>query len=292
MYLNLAAYLFADLQDLPALREELREAGKALAVRGTVLLAPEGINVFVCAAEADARAFGQRLREVPGLGSLSFKESWSGTQSFNRLLVKLKKEIITFRQPEFRPAAGRASTVDAASLARWLDRGHDDDGRPVVMVDTRNVFEVEVGAFDGAVDPRLKSFTDLPQSLESRRAELAGRRVVTYCTGGIRCEVLSALMVKRGFQEVYQMQGGIVRYGEKYGDAGLWEGSLYVFDKRMHTEFTEDAVTIGECVGCQGPTNKFENCSNPACRNLRLFCDDCAKDEELRRCPECSTVDA
>ena len=232
MYLNLAAYLFADLQDLPELREELREAGKALAVRGTVLLAPEGINVFVCAAEADARAFGQRLREVPGLGSLSFKESWSGTQSFNRLLVKLKKEIITFRQPEFRPAAGRASTVDAASLARWLDRGHDDDGRPVVMVDTRNVFEVEVGAFDGAVDPRLKSFTDLPQSLESRRAELAGRRVVTYCTGGIRCEKAALYLAANGFENVVQLEGGVLKYFEEVG-ARHWRGELFVFDKRV-----------------------------------------------------------
>jgi len=232
MYLNLAAYLFADLDDLPALREEIRAAGAAAAMRGTVLLAPEGINVFVCGAEAPARAFSRRLQSLPALAALSFKESWSQEQSFNRLLVKLKKEIITFRQPAFRPGAGRAPTVDARSLARWLDDGCDDDGRPVVMVDTRNGFEVEVGHFDGAVDPQLKSFTDLPQALEERRHQLGGRRIVTYCTGGIRCEKAALFLAANGYEHVVQLEGGVLKYFEEVG-ARHWRGELFVFDKRV-----------------------------------------------------------
>ena len=232
MYLNLAAYLFTDLDDLPALREEIREAGSAASMRGTILLAPEGINIFVCGAEAQARAFAQRLRSLPALQALSFKESWSPQQSFNRLLVKLKKEIITFRQPAFRPAAGRAATVDARSLARWLDSGCDDDGRPVVMVDTRNRFEVEVGHFDQAIDPQLQSFTGLPQALEARRQQLAGHRIVTYCTGGIRCEKAALYLSANGFEHVVQLDGGVLGYFEDVGGRH-WRGELFVFDKRV-----------------------------------------------------------
>jgi UPF0176 protein len=232
MYLNLASYLFTDLEHLPTLREDIREAGAALDMRGTVLLAPEGINAFVCGAEAGARAFAARLQALRGLEGLSFKESWSRDQSFNRFLVKLKKEIITFRQPSFKPAAGRAASVDPASLARWLDRGHDDDGRPVVMVDTRNDFEVEVGCFEQAVDPKLKSFTDLPQALERHRDEFAGRRIVTYCTGGIRCEKAALYLSANGYENVVQLEGGVLKYFEEVG-ARHWQGELFVFDKRV-----------------------------------------------------------
>ena len=232
MYLNLAAYLFTDLDDLSTLRGEIRVAGAELSMRGTVLLAPEGINVFVCGPEAGAREFARRLAVLPALAALSFKESWSDGQSFNRLLVKLKKEIITFRQPAFKPAAGRAPTVDAASLARWLDSGRDEAGRPVAMVDTRNAFEVAVGAFDGAIDPQIKSFTDLPQALESRRERLAGHRVVTYCTGGIRCEKAALYLAANGFENVVQLEGGVLKYFEEVG-ARHWRGELFVFDKRV-----------------------------------------------------------
>ena len=232
MYLNLAAYLFTDLDDLPALREEIRQAGSAEPVRGTVLLAPEGINVFVCGTEPQARGFAQRLKALPGLQALAFKESWSPQQSFNRLLVKLKKEVITFRQPAFKPAAGRAPAVDPAAQARWHDAGRDADGRPVVMVDTRNAFEVEVGHFDGAVDPQLKSFTELPQALEARRQQLAGCRVVTYCTGGIRCEKAALYLAANGFEHVVQLDGGVLKYFEEVG-ARHWRGELFVFDKRV-----------------------------------------------------------
>jgi UPF0176 protein len=232
MYLNLAAYLFTDLDDLPALRQDIHQAGLALSMRGTVLLAPEGINVFVCGREPDARAFAAHLAGDPRLAALVFKESWSGQHSFNRLLVKLKKEIITFRQPACKPAGGRAPGIDATSLARWLDQGRDDDGRPVVMVDTRNAFETQVGGFAGAVDPQLDSFSELPQALEARRAQLAGKRIVTYCTGGIRCEKAALYLSANGFDHVVQLDGGVLKYFEDVGERH-WQGELFVFDKRV-----------------------------------------------------------
>jgi len=232
MYLNLASYLFTDLDDLPALRQDILQAGAALSMRGTVLLAPEGVNAFVCGLEADARAFVRHLRERTGLQELRFKESWSGRQSFNRLLVKVKKEIITFRQPGCRPADGRAPAVDAASLARWLDQGGDDDGRPVVMVDTRNAFETQVGHFAGAIDPRIDSFTGFTAAIEKRRQDLAGKRIVTYCTGGIRCEKAALHLAQSGFEHVVQIEGGVLTYFEEVGDRH-WQGELFVFDKRV-----------------------------------------------------------
>lgn len=231
MYLNLAAYLFTDLEDLPALRQDVHRAADALAIRGTVLLAPEGINLFVCGLEEPARAFAAHLKGIERLEPLAFKESWSDRQSFNRLLVKLKREIITFRQPALKPARGRAPTVDARSLARWLDQGCDDEGRPVVMVDTRNAFEIRVGSFSGAVDPALNSFTELPQAIEARRAELAGKRLVTYCTGGIRCEKAAILMREAGLDHVWQLDGGILKYFETAGGAHF-RGHCFVFDER------------------------------------------------------------
>jgi UPF0176 protein len=232
MYLNLASYLFADLEDLPALRRSTLESGRSHGVRGTVLLAPEGINVFVCGPEAGARAFAAGLAQAPGLAGLAFKESWSAKQRFNRLLVTLKQENITCRQPGCRPASGRAAAVGAAALARWLDRGTDDEGRPVALLDTRNAFEIVVGAFAGAIDPGVSSFTGLPAALEPHREALAGKRVVTYCTGGIRCEMAALYLAANGFDHVVQLDGGVLKYFEEVGERH-WQGELFVFDRRV-----------------------------------------------------------
>jgi UPF0176 protein len=232
MFLNLAAYLFTDLQDLPALRRTMQERGRELDLRGTVLLAPEGINLCLSGPAADARAFARFLREDERLAGLEFKESRSRSHSFNRFLVKLKKEIITFGRPSFRPASGRAAAVAPATLARWLDRGRDDEDRPVVMVDTRNGFEVEVGRFAGAVDPGLGSFTELPEAMRRHRPALAGKRVVTYCTGGIRCEKAALHLASEGIDHIVQLDGGVLKNFEEIGGRH-WEGELYVFDRRV-----------------------------------------------------------
>ena len=242
MFLNVAAYHFvtapdssdfADPDEAGALRERLGARGVALGLRGTILLAPEGINLVCCGSAPAVRTLIDELRAFPALSALEVKESWSREQSFNRWLVKMKKEIITFGRPEFQPAQGRAPAIDAATLARWLDAGHDDDGRDVVMVDTRNAFEVEVGSFTGAIDPQIASFTELPEALLERRAALRGRRVVTFCTGGIRCEKAALwLSAQPEVGEVVQLDGGILGYFETVG-ARHWQGECFVFDRRV-----------------------------------------------------------
>lgn len=232
MFLNLATYAFVDLDDLPARRERLRTRGRELGLRGTILLAPEGINLCLSGADAALRTFMDTLRAEPGLAGLEAQESRSEALAFDRFLVKLKREVITFGRADARPAEGRAPAVSPETLARWLDAGHDDEGRPLALIDTRNAFEIGVGAFEGAIDLGLRAFTDLPAALDARREALAGRRLVTYCTGGIRCEKAALAMARDGFEHVVQLDGGVLRWFETQG-ARHWRGELFVFDRRV-----------------------------------------------------------
>jgi len=151
----------------------------------------------------------------------------------------------------------------------------------VVFFDGRNAYEAQVGKFKDAVVPDTRTTRDFLGELEGDKYnDIKDKPVVTYCTGGVRCEVLSSLMKNRGFQEVYQIDGGIVKYGEKYGDEGLWEGSLYVFDDRMNVRFSNKSKDIGKCVHCQGRTSNYENCALVSCNNLVLICENCKTDKD------------
>jgi UPF0176 protein len=230
--LNVSAYAFVALDDVARLREAVHAQAAAQDLKGTVLLAEEGINLFL-AGRADAlRAWLAWLRTDARLATLQAKESWSPRVPFRSLKVRLKREIIRMNQPQLRPAAGRAPALDAATLARWLDAGHDDEGREVVMLDTRNAFELEHGAFAQALDWRLAKFSDFPAALAQHRHELAGRTVVTYCTGGIRCEKAALALRAAGVPHVWQLDGGILRYLERLPDAPHWRGRCFVFDQR------------------------------------------------------------
>ena len=229
--LNIAAYLFVTLNDAAALRESIRSQGQALQLKGTVLLAGEGINLVVAGAEAAVREFMAWLRRDGRFADLAFKESLSATVPFKRWNVKLKAEIIRMNHPAIQPQAQRAPAVDAATLARWLAAGHDNDGRAVVTLDTRNAFEVGHGRFKGAIDWRLSKFSEFPQALLAHRETLQDKTVVSYCTGGIRCEKAALFMREAGLEHVFQLDGGILKYFEETGGAHF-EGSCFVFDER------------------------------------------------------------
>lgn len=235
--LNLSAYKFVALDDLDTLRQRLHDDALAQGVKGTVLLAEEGINLFVAGPEPGVREWLRRLRADPRLADLVPKESFSAEVPFRRLRVKVKREIIRMNQPAVQPSAGRAPSVDPATLVRWLDRGHDDEGRPVVMLDTRNGFEVDAGAFEGAIDWRLAKFSDFPQALAAHADALRDRTVVSYCTGGIRCEKAALEMRRQGLRHVYQLEGGILKYFE-LTDAPHWRGDCFVFDERERLDPT------------------------------------------------------
>lgn len=229
--LNISAYRFVSLDDLPALRERMLAQCHALALKGTILLAPEGINLFLAGPREAIDAFMDWLRSDARFAGMQAKESFSDDAPFKRMRVRLKKEIITLRQPTIRPEGGRAPAVDAATLKRWLDQGHDDEGREVVLLDTRNAYETDVGMFPQAVDYRIASFTELPSALAADQARYAGKTVVSYCTGGIRCEKAVLHMQDIGMTRVFQLEGGILKYFEEVGGAH-WQGGCFVFDER------------------------------------------------------------
>lgn len=232
---NIAAYRFVSLDDLPALQRAARERAQACGLKGTVLLAPEGINLFLAGARAGIDAWLDWLRHGPAFGErlagIEVKESLSDHVPFRKLLVKVKREIIRMDHPTIRPEAGRAPAVDARTVARWLRQGRDDAGRELVMLDTRNAFEVDEGTFRGAVDWRISKFTEFPAAVEAHRAELEGKTVVSFCTGGIRCEKAAIYMAEAGIERIYQLEGGILKYFEETGGEGF-EGSCFVFDGR------------------------------------------------------------
>lgn len=229
--LNIAAYKFVAIDDAPLLRDELRVRAQSLDLKGTILLAPEGINLFLAGTAEAVRGFVAALHADARLADLETKESWSATQPFRRMLVKVKREIIRMDHPAIQPAAGRAPGVEAPTLKRWLDQGHDDAGQPIVLLDTRNAFEVDHGTFEGAVDWRIEKFTEFPQALLDHRDQLAGKTVVSFCTGGIRCEKAAILMREAGVADVLQLEGGILKYFEQVGGAH-YRGDCFVFDGR------------------------------------------------------------
>jgi len=233
--LNISTYKFVPLPDAHALRTTLLQRATALNLKGTVLLAEEGINLFLAGPPEAVRGFMAQLHADARFADIVPKESWSDTQPFRKMLVKVKHEIIRMNQPSIKPdfsrADGRAAFVDAHTLKRWLDAGHDDEGRPVVTLDTRNTYEVDEGTFEGAIDWRLSKFTEFPPALLAHKAELDGKTVVSFCTGGIRCEKAAMYMREVGVEHIYQLDGGILKYFEETGGAH-YQGGCFVFDER------------------------------------------------------------
>jgi UPF0176 protein len=281
---NLAAYHFATIEDTAAWRPLVTERCNALGLRGTVLLAPEGINLFVAGTRENTNAFIDYIRHDPlfegKFASLQFKESVSDKQPFTRMLVKLKREIITMKKPAIRPELGRAPFVDAPTLKNWLDRGHDDEGRPVVMLDTRNAFEVDVGTFDNALDYRITKFSEFPEVIENNRADLEGKTVVSFCTGGIRCEKAAIHMKEVGIENVYQLEGGILKYFEEVGGAH-YHGDCFVFDYRTALNPQLEPTATVQCFGCRAVVP-------PAAQQSPLYvagktCPECHPDSKATR---------
>lgn len=232
MILNIAAYHFVPVDHPAALADRVRALAEAGDLRGTVLVADEGINIFLAGAESAIRVFLDALRSDPRFADIVVKESRSQAQPFGRLKVKLKKEIIAFRRDRSSPLEGRAPSVQPEELARWIGQGHDDSGRKVVLLDTRNREEIEHGTFSGALTLPIDNFTDLPEALTPHRSALADAVVVSFCTGGIRCEKAALWMQAEGMDNVLQLEGGILGYFERVGGFG-YEGRCFVFDERV-----------------------------------------------------------
>lgn len=288
-------YAFAPLADPEAIRLWQRDLCESLGLRGRILISKDGINGTV-GGELDAcKLYVRKTKEHPAFRDLDVKWSdgsgfdeddtvrtarhrpapWRRSADFPKLSVKVRDEIVSFGAPgeltvDEHGVTGGGTHLQPAELHDLVaERGED-----VVFFDGRNAFEAEIGRFAGAVVPDVATTRDFVAELDSGKYDhLKDKPVVTYCTGGIRCEVLSGLMRSRGFGEVYQLDGGIVRYGEQFGDDGLWEGSLYVFDKRGSLEFSDHAAVIGHCVVCDASTKQLQNCADPSCKTQLVVCE-------------------
>lgn len=233
MVVNIAAYHFAVIDDPPSLAARLREQAEALQLRGTALIAPEGINLFLAGAGEAVEALLDGLRADPRFAGLAVKYSHSRAQPFDRLKVKLKREIIAFRRDGSSPLqAGRAPSVTPGTLARWLDQGRDDAGKRVVLLDTRNREEIGYGSFENALTLPIDNFTELPEALAPHREALRDATVVSFCTGGIRCEKAALWLRADGMDNLLQLDGGILGYFEHVG-ARHYDGRCFVFDQRV-----------------------------------------------------------
>jgi UPF0176 protein len=279
-------YGFTPLDDPEAIRLWQRTLCEKLSLKGRILISRHGINGTLGGDLDDLRRYIAATKEFPGFKGIDFKWSEGSADDFPRLRVRVRDEIVSFGASEELEVdqcgvVGSGIHLKPQEIHELVDQRGDD----VVFFDARNAFEAEIGRFKNAVVPHVRATRDFASVLDSGRYDdLKQKAVVTYCTGGVRCEVLSALMTRRGFEEVYQIGGGIVRYGETYGDDGLWEGSLYLFDARMHHEFSDHSKAIGACERCGAPTSQFHNCANLACRKLILLCGECEGDNVATKC--------
>ncbi len=242
---NIAAYKFAALERLPDLRHGLRQLCQQQHLRGTILLSTEGINLFVAGQRDDVDALLQYLHQVPGLEHLPVKESPSDDQPFNRMLVKIKREIIAFGVPDIDPGRYTSKRISALQLKQWLD-----EGRRLTLLDTRNNFEIQAGTFAGAVPIGIDDFRQFPTAVKQLPDAWKQQPVITFCTGGIRCEKAAPYLESQGFQDVYQLDGGILKYLEQCGDAH-YRGQCFVFDKRVAVDASLSEGGLRQCFVCQ-----------------------------------------
>lgn len=231
--INIAAYHFVRVVDPAALAADLREGAEQAGLFGTVLVSPEGLNLFLAGSGEGIAAFLSPLRDDPRFAGMPVKTSRSRRNPFARLKVKVKPEIIAWRREDGAPLAHpRAPAVAPVDLARWIEQGADDDGRRLVLLDTRNREETGYGTFRGALTLPIDNFTELPEALAPHRDALADATVVSFCTGGIRCEKAALSLRADGMENVLQLDGGILGYFEQVGGAG-YDGRCFVFDERV-----------------------------------------------------------
>lgn len=277
-------YKFAPIADPEAIKLWQKSLCTRLNLRGRVLVSRHGINGTVGGDIDDLKAYIKETKTYAAFKDTVFKWSDGLRDDFPRLSVRTRRELVGFQNSDdefdvdMDGVIGGGQHLKPKQVHEMIDQYGDD----VVFFDGRNAHEANIGKFRGAIVPNTNTSRDFIAELESDKYDhIKDKKIITYCTGGVRCEVISSMMKKRGFKDVYQIDGGIVKYGEAYGDDGLWEGSLRVFDRRMTMNFSDHTKVIGECVHCGGKTANFENCAHSECNDLVLICEGCKTNPDL-----------
>ncbi len=265
-------YRFTPLADPEAIRLWQRDLCESLGLDGRILISPDGINGTVGGELKAVKRYLRKTREYAPFAELDAKWSEGEGGDFPRLRVRVRDELVSFGAPGELRVDGNGVVGGGRKLSP--EQLHDlVEQQEVTFFDGRNRIEASIGRFTNAIVPDVDNTREFVAELDSGKYDhLRSKPIVTYCTGGIRCEVLSSLMINRGFENVYQLEGGIARYGETFGDGGLWEGSLYVFDSRMSMDFSDQPQVIGHCYRCGVATKQIENCGDLACRVQLVVC--------------------
>ena len=261
--LNIAGYKFIPLHELNAIRVNLLKHCHLLALKGTILLSQEGININLAGTPEAITAFKEILNEEERFSHIQFHHTYSEFQSFKRLKVKLKKEIITLRKPEIKVSATRAPSISPETFKHWLDENHD-----ITILDTRNEYEISFGTFKNALNLHIDDFTSFPNSISQISRE---KPVVMFCTGGIRCEKAALYLLSQGYQDVFQLEGGILGYFTAVG-AKHYEGECFVFDERIALDSHLNATLTKQCQACENPITTEQQ--SPAATTSK-FCPAC-----------------
>lgn len=272
-------YKFVPISDTETVKFWQKELCEKLQLKGRIIISRHGINGTLGGELDNLKLYTRAMKAHSLFNGITWKWSDGGSDDFPRLSVKVRKEIVTFGLPDEIKVNQDGIVGGGKHLkpeeVNQLVKEHGED---VVFMDGRNAYEAAIGRFKGAVVPNTRTTRDFKKELDKPELkQLKDKPIVTYCTGGIRCEILTALMKKRGFKKVYQVDGGIVKYGERFKDDGLWEGKLYVFDKRMSYGFSDKSKDIGACSLCGAQTSNYENCADLSCNDLILACQKCSK---------------
>ena len=277
-------YKFTPIKDPEAVKLWQKTLCDGLDLRGRILVSAQGLNGTVGGEMDDLKKYIKETKKFEGFKNIVFKWSDGGREDFPRMSVKSRRELVGFQnsddeiEVDEHGVVGGGKHIKPKQVHEMIEKYGDD----VVFFDGRNEHEAKIGKFKNAIVPNTNTSRDFIAELESDKYDdIKDKKIITYCTGGIRCEAISAMMKKRGFKDVYQIDGGIVKYGEAYADDGLWEGALRVFDDRMTINFSDKAKTIGECTHCGGKTSNFENCAHMECNELVLICENCKTDPDL-----------
>ena len=279
-------YCFTPIKDPEAFRLWQTALGEQFNLKGRIIISEHGINGTLGGEMDDLKRYIRKTKEFKPFKKIDFKWSSGGGNDFPRLSVKVKPELVAFGLDQELKIDKHGVVGGGKHLApEEVNKLVKKRGDEVVFFDGRNSYEAKIGRFKNAVIPNVETTKDFVAELDSGKYDhLKEKAIVTYCTGGIRCEILSAAMKKRGFKEVYQIAGGIVRYGETFPDDGYWEGSLYTFDGRMTMDFSKNAKVLGECEKCGNKTKQFYNCEVQSCHSLILLCEKCFSNSNNLSC--------
>lgn len=291
MLRNILFYKFVNVADPDMTVRWQKELCNRLNIKGRLIISPHGINGTLGGDIEDLRAYKRAMNASGIFRGIFYKWSDVPDDAYPKLSVKAREELVTFGVPEEVKVddeigvIGGGERIRARELNKFMETHKD-----AVFFDGRNLYESSVGKFKDAVIPKVNTSREFLSEIEKPEyADLKTKPVVTYCTGGIRCEILTALMKNRGFQNVYQLDGGVVTYGKEYGNKGLWEGQCYVFDGRIQQKFDEDAEVISHCRECGKVSDRFSHCSNEPCGAQMIVCKDCEETGKPHLCEACAS---